>query len=275
MSSGTERMIEIQQERKDQELAKKLGITYDELLDLDYEIDTEESDDGLIYNYIIKFREDAPREILDKINGIDENNYVWLPFWELENEDYYDEQYDAIIADKNSLLKFHEEVEGLKRLNELELEDKSLEAILKRQIFIGVIGTFETFLSDTFITLTMGSDKYFRSFVETYPEFGQRKFELRHLFVEQHRIKETAKKVMLDIIYHDLRKVSNMYAETFKISFPEIAPLMRSILTRHDLVHRNGKNKDGKDVVIDNATISELIEKVNIFVMEIAEKLNI
>lgn len=275
MSSGSERMIEKQQEREDYKLAQKLGITYEELLVLDYEIDTEESDDGLIYNYIVKFRENAPREILDKINGMDENNYVWLPFGEFENDDYYKEQYDAIIADKNSLLKFQEEVEGLNRLNELELKDKSLEVILKRQIFIGVIGTFETFLSDTFITLTMDNDKYFRNFVETYPEFEQRKFELRYLFIEQNRIKETAKKVMLDIIYHNLPKVSNMYAATFKIDFPKIEPLTKCISIRHDLVHRNGRTKEGKDVVIEKATITELIGIVNSFVMEVAAKLGI
>lgn len=275
MGSGSERMIEMQQERDDHELAKKLGITYDELLELDHEIDTEESEDGLIYNYIIKFRDDAPREILDKIHGIDEHDYVWLPSWELGNEEYYEEQYEAIIANKKFLIKFQDEIENLERLNEIELEDKDLETILKRQIFSGVVGTLETFLSDTFINLTMDNENYFKNFIETYPEFKQRKFELRHLFVEQGRIKETAKKIMIDIIYHDLPKVSNMYAATFKIQFPKIGPLIKSILTRHDLVHRNGKTKDGDEVVIDKAAVTELINKVKAFVSEIADKLGI
>ena len=134
MGSGSERMIEMQQERDDHELAKKLGITYDELLELDHEIDTQESEDGSIYNYIIKFRDDAPREILDKIHGIDEYDYVWLSSWELGNEEYYEEQYEAIIANKKFLIKFQEEIENLERLNEIELEDEDLETILKRQI---------------------------------------------------------------------------------------------------------------------------------------------
>lgn len=275
MGSGSERMIEMQQERDDRELAKKLGITYDELLELDHEIDTEESEDGLIYNYIIKFRDDAPREILDKVHGIDENDYVWLPSWELGNEEYYEEQYEAITANKKFLLKFQEEIGNLEQLNAIELDDKGLEAILKRQVFSGVIGTLETFLSDTFINLTMDDDDYFKNFIETYPEFKQRKFELRHLYVEQERIKDTAKKVMLDIIYHDLPKISNMYAATFKINFPKIGPLMKSVLTRHDLVHRNGKTKEGQDVVVDKATITDLIGKVNSFVTKIAEELGL
>jgi len=275
MSSGSERMIEMQNEKFDKEIAKKFGISYDELMELDYEKDPEESEDGLIYNYIFRFSDDAPREILDKIQGIDEDDCVWLPSWELGNDDYYEEQYDAIIANKKFLIKFQEEIENLEHLNEIDLDDKNLETILKRQIFSSIIGTLETFLSDTFINLTMDNNDYFKNFVETYPEFKQRKFELRYLFVEEGRIKETVKKVLLDIIYHDLPKVSSMYAATFKIEFPKIGPLMKSTLTRHDLVHRNGKTKDGKDVVVDKLTIIELIVKVKKFVAEIATALNI
>ena len=265
----------MQQEQDDRRLAKKLGITYDELLELDHEIDTEESNDGLVYNYILKFGDEAPKEILDKVIGIDEQNQVWLAPWELDNDEYYEQQYEAIIANKKFLIKFQEEIENLERLNETELEDKSLETILKRQIFSGVVGTLETFLSDTFINLTMDNDNYFQNFVESYPDFRQRKFELRHLYIEQARIKETGKKIMLDIIYHDLPKVSKMYTATFKIEFPSIGSLMKSILTRHDLVHRNGKTKDGTDVVIDKAAIADLIGKIRPFVEDIANKLDI
>lgn len=229
MSSGSERMIEIQQEGDDQHLAKKLGITYEELLQLDHEIDPEQSNDGFVYSYIIKFGKEAPKEILDKVIGIDEQDEVWLAPWELYNDEYYEEQYEAIVANKRFLTKFQEEIENLERLNETELDDKSLEVILKRQIFSGIIGTLETFLSDTFINLTMDNDNYFQNFVESYPDFRQRKFELRHLYVEQGRIKETGKKIMLDIIYHDLPKISKMYSATFGIEFPSIGSLMKCL----------------------------------------------
>lgn len=85
MGSGSERMIELQQEKSDRGLAKKLGITYEELLQVGYEIDTEESNDGLIYNYIIIFKDDAPRKILNKIQGIDKNNSVWFSPSEFDN----------------------------------------------------------------------------------------------------------------------------------------------------------------------------------------------
>ncbi len=57
-----------------EKLAAEFGITYDELLQLEWEIDTNGSDDGLIYEYIVTFNKESPRKILDKIQGID--NYV-------------------------------------------------------------------------------------------------------------------------------------------------------------------------------------------------------
>lgn len=275
MGLGSERMIEIQKEKFDFHLANLLGITYDELLELEYSIEKEESNDGLIYNYIIEFDEETPKEILNKINNLEEGKRVWLAPWELYQDDYYEELYEAITENKRFLVKFQEEIFNLAQLNEIELDDKKIEPILKRQIFIGVIGTLETFLSDTFTNLTIDKDEYFRNFVEKYPNYRKHKFELRHLYMVQERIKEIVKKELLDIIYHDLQKISQMYASTFKIDFPSIGPIIKSIKIRHDLVHRNGKTKNGQDVVVEKETITDLINKVSVFVIEIATRLNI
>ena len=86
MSHGSEKIIEGEQENFDKHLAKELGITYDELLELDYEIDEEVSNDGgIIYNYIISFGENASKEILKKIEGIDEQSKVWIPSSVVDN----------------------------------------------------------------------------------------------------------------------------------------------------------------------------------------------
>ena len=161
----------------------------------------------------------------------------------------------------------------MKKLNDIDLEGEGLNRILKRQIFIGTFGTLETFLSDTFINLTINDDKYFRNFIETYPGFRQRKFDLNKIFLEQDKLKVTVKKTMLDIIYHDLPKVSKMYQATFKISFPELKSIIKSVQTRHDLIHRNGKSKEGDPVIVNKDAASDLIQKVSEFVENIAAEL--
>lgn len=270
-----ELMIERMEERDDERLARKLGITYSELLELNHSIDTEESNDGHIYNYIISFDDKAPQELLAKVKGLDSNNKVWLAPWELNEDDYYLEQYEAIINNKYYYASFLQAISSAEKLNDVDIDGGKLTSILKRQIYISVMAALEAFLSETFINLTDENDEYFRNFIETFPDFKERKFELSRIFAEQEKIKETAKKVMVEIIYHNLAKVEKMYSSTFKINFPEIIELTKCVSIRHDLVHRNGKTKDGEMVAIDTDIIKDLIKKVSNFVDNIAEGLKL
>ena len=85
MGHGSEQMIANEEERQNKELAKHIGLSYDEFLELDYEIDTEESDDGMVFNYILKFSESSPKVILDRIKGLESGNYLFIPASDFEN----------------------------------------------------------------------------------------------------------------------------------------------------------------------------------------------
>jgi len=275
MSRIKDYLYDVQEQEADRHLAKVLGIDYDDLTQLSWEIETDESKEGLIYNYRIEFSDDNPKAILEKIKRLQDGGTVYLEPWEL-NENYdYDEQFEAIIKNQNYLQKFKDEIGNLEELSSLKIQDEVLKSILNRQVFISIIGAMETFLSDAFINLTFSNDVYFRNFIETYPEFGKRKFELREIFSENEKLKETAKRTMLDIIYHNLPPVREMFNATFKIEFPSIKDVYQYVLIRHDLVHRNGKTKDGEEVKTDKKAIEELISKVMSFVKDIAEKLHI
>ena len=84
--SAKDILFDIQQERGDREIAKKLGITYEELTELDYEVeDGHTSSDGMIYYYIIKFSRNSPKEIIEKIKGVTEG----FDGYELEVEPWF------------------------------------------------------------------------------------------------------------------------------------------------------------------------------------------
>jgi hypothetical protein len=70
MSVSKRKYEEMLEEQSDKELASILGISYDELCQLEWDVDTNESSDGLIYDYIYTFRDDSNLEILKKIQGI-------------------------------------------------------------------------------------------------------------------------------------------------------------------------------------------------------------
>jgi len=276
MGIAKEIMIERQQEELERKIAGILGISYNELCIIGYEINTDENEDGQIYNYIIEFPEEASSEILDKINGLEDRKRVWLQPWELyEDDSYYDEQYEAILQNNQYYSNFHYEIQNLQKLNDLKIEDSGLQQILKKQIYIGCVGILETFLSDTLINLTTNDDEYFRNFITSHPKFRQHKFELREIFEQTDKLKDTAKKVMLDTIYHDLRKVREIYLATFKTDFPEIRDILKFILIRHDLVHRNGKTKQDILVNINKKDVNDVLKRITTFVDDLANNLNL
>lgn len=55
----------------DDRVASALGVTVDELAELDWDITDNSSDDGLLYSYIVTIQPGGPPHIIDKIDGLD------------------------------------------------------------------------------------------------------------------------------------------------------------------------------------------------------------
>jgi len=60
--------------------------------------------------------------------------------------------------------------------------------------------------------------------------------------------------------------------QIYEIPFPLEA--LQAIIIRHDLVHRNGKNKKGEVVVVMKQDVLELINNANLFVVSINLQVN-
>ena len=70
-------------------------------------------------------------------------------------------------------------------------------------------------------------------------------------------------KYLSDIIWHNLSNISELYKIAFNIVFPrDIGEIYRAIETRHHIVHRNGRKKDGTEIVITPENIIELNKKI-------------
>lgn len=81
MGSAKERMHEMAEDNRDRKLADVLGITYDELIQTDFEINEdagEGSNEGVVYGTLVTFSDSSPKSILKKIKGLDSSNTVRL-----------------------------------------------------------------------------------------------------------------------------------------------------------------------------------------------------
>ncbi len=178
----------------------------------------------------------------------------------------YETEYDAIFSNTDFFLTFQTEINNLDELNKITLPNPLVEMVLKRQIFVGVITAMEAYLSAAFIHTTLNKDEYTEKFVATFKAFKDRKITLSEVFKVHKTIKDFCKKEMLDIVYHRLSVVKNMYKDTLNVDIGDIAEVAKAVNIRHDLVHRSGATKEGKGVSIDKAAVDKLIATVVQFI---------
>lgn len=254
-------------------LADALGISWEELISLDYEVTANISNDGLIYNYVVSFNQENDKELLEKISGLDNNLAVYLAPWVLERSADDEYELNAIFDNTEFKSNFIREIENLDQLRKIQIKDASLRHIHLRQLFISIIGVVETYLSDAFINKTLSSEYYLEKFVSSHPEFKKQKISVSEVFNTSRNIKEKAKTIMVTTIYHKLPVVKAMYQKTFDMEFPDISEMQKYVTQRHDLVHRNGKTTGGKMVVVEDETIVALNNTATEFVSSVSKAL--
>jgi len=192
--------------------------------------------------------------------------------WEIDvieyPEHYYEEWYEAISSNNEFFSTFKKEIENLKELNGIKLYNDSQEKTLKRLLYVGIITSMETYLSDAFIITTLGSKNFIKKFVKTFDTFKEKSIKLSELFEYHDKIEMTCKKIMSGIIYHRLSQVEKMYKSTLEIDLGDIEFFRNAVSIRHSLVHRNGngKTKDEKDITVDFNTVNQLILNISDFI---------
>lgn len=190
--------------------------------------------------------------------------------------DYEEEEpayLSSVLSNVNYFQTFSDEISRLRLLNELIVEDKQALRTLQRQIYIGAITSLETYLLDALVNKVLSTKEFLTSFISKF-DFGDRKITLNQLFEFVERAEDIAKEAMLEVRYHNISKVSRIYKAAIGIDFPNIATVAKAVATRHDLVHRNGKTKEGNEVKISKDIVATVITDVESFISEINQKLN-
>lgn len=74
----------------------------------------------------------------------------------------------------------------------------------------------------------------------------------------------TINSYLREMVWHNMPKVNALFKNSFNIEFTShIKNIMPKILLRHNIVHRNGKDTDGKETKVNIREVEELVELVN------------
>lgn len=254
MGIAKEQLYDNQQEAFYETLAERLGITCDEVEEIEPQINENTGSDGAVYGYYLSFKEDAPREILDKIEGLDSNDCFWLDISDLYDEDYDEEQYEYIVKKKSPYNDCITSIEEAIQLLGLSLKkEKKSKYILYRQIYASLISILEAYLFERLLLSIDKDENLLANFFLFHN--GAHNFD-------EHDVKKVRKHLMENIIYHNLNTVSQIYNATFKIRFPSCEKIKKAIKLRHDIVHRNGKKTNGDSLIVSRKDIEHLSDNI-------------
>lgn len=180
----------------------------------------------------------------------------------------------AALLEDNFHSLFVTSITNTKTLNAVTGLSPSTDQSMRYMLYANIITCLETYLADALIATVRGSRRFMRKFVETFHDFRDIKFILNEVFAKHDTIDEVAIRAMADVLYHDLAKVTGIYRDTLGVIFPtDIGDLYRAVDVRHDIVHRNGKKKDGGLHTVSPDAVEKLAEQVSAFVSEIQRQI--
>lgn len=188
-----------------------------------------------------------------------------------EEEAYYDNLFDEIKdeikEDRKYIDLFHKRMASVQGLivtvDKLSEKDQN---ILFPMLYVNMIASMEAYLADTFIRSVLESEENKRKFVETFKDFEKEQISLQRIYEKMDGMDKFISKTLRDVIYHNLGKVKGMYKDALGVDLGDIKELMKAVNKRHDIVHRNCKDKEGNDVIITKTDVEELFELVKNFV---------
>lgn len=258
MGIAKEQLYDNQQEAFYESMAERLGITYDEVEEIEPQINENTGNDEAVHSYYLTFKEDAPREILDKIEGLDSNDCFWLDISDLYDEDYDEEQYEDIVNKTSPYNDCLASIEEVKQLMNIPLKkERKSRYILYRQLYASLISIMEAYLFERLLSAIDKNENLLANFFLFYN--GAHNFD-------EHDIKKARKYLMENILYHNLDTVSNIYSETFKFRFPSCEKIKKAIKLRHDIVHRNGKTANADSLIVSRKDIEHLSDNIKEFI---------
>jgi len=200
------------------------------------------------------------------MNDLDDDYIVRLT----EEVDDFEE---SILYNTQYYNTFLDQIAEAEKLLNVIVDTDDLSSLQFKLIYSHLITILETYLSDALINTILSNDTFIEIFVKTF--YKEEKIQLNKVLETAKNIKNIIKKSLLGIVYHRLEKVEKIYKDTLKISFIDTTDIEKIISCRHNLIHRNGKDKNDKEIIINRKEVEEAHTKIKLFIEDIENKLKI
>lgn len=190
-------------------------------------------------------------EDVNTITDVEEN---------LPGED--DEYYDKLLFKET-----HSDTE--KTIDAIEELPQEIKDSLYRLLYANIISKLEAFLCDTIVNYVLSCEAHKRRFVQKYEPLATQKFQMSAIYAKYDSLDKIIKGALTNIVYHDIELVGKLYKNVADIDLPNTKAIEDAIQIRHDIVHRNGKDKEGNLHTVTRTDVEILSDHVMDFIYEV------
>lgn len=166
---------------------------------------------------------------------------------------------------------YKKSMDNLRGLVEYDIPECDISYERFKCSYAGIFSVFEFFLFNVFKLLITEEN---REYAEKYLKFAgkEKKIPISDIFKELDILSYYIQDKLSNTIYHNISNLKGIFENVFEIDI-NLSPLDRYVLTRHDVIHRDGKTTEGQLNYIDKNTLSHLMDISEGIVLQILKKL--
>jgi AcrR family transcriptional regulator len=140
-------------------------------------------------------------------------------------------------------------------------------------LHVGAVTCLEAYLCDTFLNRILSDSQLKRRLVERSRDFIREKIPVATIYKYFDDLDKRLKEYLTETLWHNLPQAKWFYETVLEVEFPIMPTLAVAVMKRHDIVHRNGKTKDGDKVTLTRKDVEDLIQEVEAFVGTVEARL--
>lgn len=183
-------------------------------------------------------------------------------------EEYIEEEYRWLHEQKYSFpyAAFCTTVKEIEKILSSHI-DPAVTDTMYKMAHVHAVTALETYLGDTLMLLVMGKKQYVLNAAQNIEKIKNKKLEPYKILSNKDIVEQMVFKHLSDHLYHDPVKAMRLYKDCldFQCTHP-LGTIIKVATLRHDIVHRNGKDKDGSNVIPNFTEVKSAISEIRDFV---------
>lgn len=148
--------------------------------------------------------------------------------------------------------------EFISSINIIQERIESEDFFLNKLLFANVVTSFEVYLQSVFLVLLI-QDRELLKKLTLSSKYKNNKISLNKALTNDMNI--YLSELIKNIVFHNLSDIEPLFKEVLgvNINYKSNDKILKSIETRHDIIHRNGKTKKSLLLEISNSKLNETI----------------